>query len=61
MGIEKDKPLPDIKNGTVMFKAGEMSKRKFMVTHTRTMHIVVFGCKPKKGVSKQTLAKRVGG
>ena len=51
LGIKKDKLLPEIKETIAMFKAGDMTKRKFMVKHVKPMLIVVFGCNSKKNAS----------
>ena len=43
LGIEKDKRLPDVEQAIVMFKCGEMEKRKFQIKHARALLAVVFG------------------
>ena len=42
-----------------MFKAGETTKKKFMVKHARAMLIIVSGCKPKNSAAKKLLLKEL--
>ena len=59
MGIEKDKRLPDVEEAIVMFKCGEMEKRKFQIKHARALLAVVFGKNLKKSASKKILLQEL--
>ena len=59
LGIEKDKRLPDVEEAIVMFKCGEMEKRKFQIKHSRALLAVVFGKNLKKSASKKILLQEL--
>jgi len=42
-----------------MLKAKEMTKKKYMANHARTMLVVVFRCNSKKSPSKKLLLKEL--
>ena len=51
--------MPDVEEAIVMFKCGEMEKRKFQIKHARALLAVVFGKNLKKSTSKKILLQEL--